>query len=398
MRFLQASDFHLDRMIGAGRLGLSRSLRDQLKQDVRAAVASALQLALERDCGVVLLPGDLFDDETSTVDTLGFLKEQLDSLAPKPVIITPGNHDYLSPASPYAQNGDGSSDSWPGNVHIFRSPRFVVQDFPDLDLSVTGIAHTHRGEVRERLLAEDIPLGQASLRVLVCHGSREFAGAPSKEKTLPFTDEELLSHPFHYAAIGHYHSRCVITDQEGHPRAAYAGCPQGFGLDEAGVKSAILGEISPDGSVVLEPIRTCVRIIHTLEVDVTRAEHRGQIESRVVTALEKQDPRPDTQDIVHITLTGLLKSGVEVPAETAFEGRYAHVGLENVARPDYDLDRYRRQTEAATVASRFVRALDERVAAATSKREKQILTNAVYYGLDALSALDIEPRYESHED
>jgi exonuclease SbcD len=390
MRFLQTSDFHLDSLPGAGRLNLPPDLREQLRRDVRAAAARALALAREGDCDIALLPGDLFDDETAKPDTIAFLKEQLATLAPIPVLIAPGNHDYLSPASPYAE------ENWPGNVRIFRHADFAALDLWDRELSVVGYAQVQRGATGG-LGDHEIPKGECPRRLLCFHGARQLPGLVSDGKTLPFSDDLLLGLGFDYAAIGHYHFRTEIVDGEGMVRGAYAGCTQGRGLDETGVKGALIGEIDGDGRVRVEFVRTCVRVVHSAKVDVTGAEHSGQIEARVGQALEALSPPPMPEDFLHVVLFGRLAAGVEIPPAEALKGPYAHLALETAIRPEYDLDELR-QRPSDTLKARFVAAIDETIAATADEREKQLLTNAIYYGLEALQDEKIEPRYEGDVD
>jgi exonuclease SbcD len=392
LRFLQASDFHLDSAPGAGRLDLPPALREQLQRDVRAAVSAGLALARERDCQVVLLPGDLFDDETAGPDTAGYLKAQLDALAPIPVVITPGNHDYLSPASPYA------ADDWPANVHIFGTGDFTVLELWDLDLSITGCAQVHRGGISGWLGGLEVPRGECGTKLLVFHGARMLPNFRHDGRTMPFDEKMLLGLGFDYAAVGHYHDLAIFHDSGGVPRGAYAGCPQGRGLDETGPKGVIVGEIGDDASVALEHVRTCRRIIHSVTADATGAAYTEEIESRIAAALEADSPPPMPEDFVHIKVAGRPAPGVKPPPEEAFRSLYTHVKVEDLTRPGYNLDAYRRPEARATVAGRFVPAMDDLIEAAGDESERKMLASAVYYGLDALlEGEPIGPRYEDYE-
>ncbi|HZI92764.1 MAG TPA: metallophosphoesterase, partial [Patescibacteria group bacterium] len=101
IRFLQLSDLHLDSSLQSGRLGLSQDKARTRLAEIRQILPRACALARERKVDLVLMPGDLFDDEAVTQDTVNFVIDHLARLAPMPVVIAPGNHDYYSLGSPY---------------------------------------------------------------------------------------------------------------------------------------------------------------------------------------------------------------------------------------------------------------------------------------------------------
>ncbi|MFQ9054162.1 MAG: metallophosphoesterase [Oscillospiraceae bacterium] len=63
----------------------------------------------------MLLAGDLFDSDRLYSQTAQMLAQALARFQGA-VVIAPGNHDWLSAASPYRQ------PIWPENVHIFLGP------------------------------------------------------------------------------------------------------------------------------------------------------------------------------------------------------------------------------------------------------------------------------------
>jgi len=71
---------------------------------------------------------------------------------------------------------------------------------------------------------------------------------------------------------------------------------------------------------------------------------------------------------------------------------FLRVDLKRV-RPDYDLDKYRRD-DPATTEQRFARTLLDRISAATDPEERALLESALYYGLDAFRLREVTPAYE----
>jgi len=387
IRFVQFADVHLDSAIG-GTLSLPTEKKAALRQDLRVAFARACDLARKRRADLVLIPGDLFDHESLLPDTASFIADALSAAQPARVIVSPGNHDSLRPGSPYLAS---SGVVWPENVYVITSLEFQTVEFPDIDCSITGIAHAHRGNTG-RMLAAPAPAGLGGVRILMVHGSRDEYRPSDKENVLPFSDSELLAQDFIYAAIGHYHSFARIEDSAGRIRAAYSGCLQGRGLDETGDKCAVVGEISPSGEVLLERVEVAPRRILAVDVDITGARDNRAVIERTRRAISDSGARE--QDIVRVSLRGRLSADVVLDT-SVFEslGGCFHISVSRSRiEPDYDLEALARDSAASRLRSEFVRRMLERRDAADSPDEQRALTDAIYYGLGALDGRKPEPR------
>ncbi len=403
LRFLQLSDLHLDSSLAAGGLGLSPEQIRTRHGEIRAILPRACNLARERKVDLVLLPGDLFDDEAVRIDTVNFVVEALAGLQPIPVLIAPGNHDFYSLGSPY--NDDlleaRRQATWPRNVHVFRGSSWEVWRSPgDLSVSVTGMAHAAGAAIGERLLGWEVPSDpQVIFRLLIFHGSRDNTEIPhGKLRTIPFSDAELAARGFDYAAIGHYHEPATIEGPSGRILGAYAGVPAGRGLDETGEKSVLIGEISKEGPaaeprVHLERIALDERRIHLVDVHCTGLTHQEAILKQVDERLALRSPRP--QDIVCLRLSGRAAPGIDLRLPDGFlADRYFHVVVDlSRLRPAYDLERYRNE-DLRTTEARFAREMLGRMDGAATPEARRLIENALYYGLDALVQREVVPRYE----
>ena len=397
VRFVQFSDVHLDARLEESKLGLSEEKRQKRQREVRQVVAEACLLAKEKNCNAVLIPGDLFDDETADWDTVRFLIDTFGSISPVPVFITPGNHDPYLPQSPYNMDflAEKEKGRWPENVHIFSGNSFQTVRLPGrADVAITGIADCGRGFEHRRILAQKIALPDAAFNILMFHGSRE-PFPPGKEATVPFRDAELLSQGFDYAAVGHYHTAAEITDDHGRIRAAYSGKPASQRLSEAGEKFVLLGEIAEDKSVTLEKVRLDRRTLHCIEVDCSGLTHSEAVIRRIEEEAKRTSQKTD--DILFVRLSGRFPRGesLKLPADL-LAGRYFHVALDaGGLRPDYDLDKYLEEPELVrSVEGDFVKALLDQEAQAMDEREKKAIRAALYYGLDALVEGKLCGRYE----
>ena len=387
MRFVQFADCHLDSTIG-GAIGLPDDKRSTLRRDIRRAVERSCALATEHKADMCLVPGDLFDFESLRSETVDFLIGMFRDLAPIRIFIAPGNHDALRPGSPYLPR---SGAGWSENVHVFTASEFETVLIPELDCSITGIAHAHRG-LTDRLLSSRIPETGQRTSILLFHGSRDGYRPSDKENVIPFSDEDLLGQGFAYAAVGHYHSLSRVEDSAGCIRAAYSGCAQGRGLDETGPKFALVGEIDTGGRVTLEPVEVAERRIVAVEVNMTGAESNSSALTRVENAVMESGAR--ACDIVHVSLTGALAPGVRLDTRALEESsRRFHVTVSRSRLGlDYDLEELLLDSSAPTLRSSFVRRMSDLLSAARDDEETRVLRDAIYLGLRALDGQPLEPR------
>jgi len=397
LRFLQFSDVHLDSRLTGSRLAWPREKRERRIREIAEAAWRACRLAHEHKVEALFIPGDLWDDEAVSAETIARLHEAFAALDPIPVFIAPGNHDFCSPTSLY--NDDvlraRGMRAWPKNVHIFRSTSFTTVHHPTRpEVTITGRAFVQNVSIEERLLREPIPRPPASVSVLLFHGSWiEYQGRDRFEEgklfTAPFSRAELLAQGFSYAALGHYHHYAEIVDEEGRVRAAYAGCLAARYLSEAGPHFALLGEIGDRGLLALEKIRVDERTIHDVEVDVTGAESEASVRERIGRRL--RECGACASDIIFLRLTGRLPRGLRASALTdCFEREYFHLAVADLTRPAYDLD----GADPRTVQGRFIHKMRERIAGTSDLNERALLERALYYGLDALIQGEVEPIYE----
>ena len=104
-KVLHAADFHLDSAF--------RSLPEEQarlrRQESRELPGRLVDWANDHGAQLMLLAGDLFDSDRLYSQTAQMLAQALSRFRGT-VVIAPGNHDWLSAASPYRQ------PIWPENV------------------------------------------------------------------------------------------------------------------------------------------------------------------------------------------------------------------------------------------------------------------------------------------
>ena len=130
-KVLHAADFHLDSAF--------RSLPEEQarlrRQESRELPGRLVDWANDHGAQLMLLAGDLFDSDRLFSQTAQMLVQALSRFRGT-VVIAPGNHDWLSAASPYRQ------PIWPENVHIFLGRGMERLTLPELGCTVYGAAFT----------------------------------------------------------------------------------------------------------------------------------------------------------------------------------------------------------------------------------------------------------------
>ena len=112
MRIVHFSDLHLDSSFAWA--GATGEAARQRRQALRDTLVRILDLTRKVNADALFCGGDLYEHEHFRPDTAEFLKDAFAGLAPIPVYIAPGNHDWYGPQSLYAQV------DWSENVHVFR--------------------------------------------------------------------------------------------------------------------------------------------------------------------------------------------------------------------------------------------------------------------------------------
>lgn len=401
LRFLQISDLHLDSSLAGGRLGLPREKRDRINNDIARALIHAVDMAKEAEVDVILIPGDVWDDESVTLSTAAQFYEVLGRAAPIPVIITPGNHDphyvFSYHNASYFQNQVGRPH--PSNVTIITSPQITRVQVPQLPgVYFYGCCFTENRPRRERILAGVTRGAEDGLHVLLLHGSQDDAVAPDPDAlaTAPFSAAELLECDFDYAALGHYHRYSDIRSGDGKIRAAYGGIPVARGLDETEDHFVLFGEIESGGirpeALVQEYLD--VRHIKRLDVEVDRSVVSGiELETRISNALRQAGATAD--DIVYVTLTGYTHPDLaEFPIDSEWCARQCfHLVVDQSGlTPDYG----ELNEEAASdkhVEGRFNQRMLQLLTEADGDEDReQLVRMARTLGLDALHGREVKQR------
>lgn len=273
MRLLLFSDLHLDRaFVWAPRVAGRRR-----RVALRNTLSRILNLAREEQIDAVVCGGDLYEQERFSADTASFLKGAFEGIAPVPVYVAPGNHDWVGPDSLY------QLIDWSPNVHIFREPSLQpVELEPGLTLWGAG----HRAPANTLNLLDGFRVDRSGVNLALFHGSEQGLFPfleEAKQPHAPFRAEQIQAAGLDHALLGHFHTP---KDAE---RYTYPGNPDPLEFGETGERGAVLVEVDSDGRVTRTRHPVAVTAVHEVDVDVNGCESTDAIRERVLAALPARD-------------------------------------------------------------------------------------------------------------
>jgi len=296
IKLLHAADLHLDSPFSS----LPPEEAARRRQAQRDCLACLPQLCHKENCDAVLLAGDLFDTELIYTDTLEALTAALAACA-VPVFIAPGNHDAITPASPYLR------DIWPENVHIFKTAQIETVELPGF--TVSGAAFC--GGEKPSLAGFAVPK-DGRIHIMALHG--EVNSQETEYRTA--TPMQVAASRLHYLAMGHIHQRGARKTSTG-TTYAWPGCMMGRGFDETGAKGVYLTEVDANG--------VSVQFRH---LDVPRYE----ILQLPVEQVRSKIPQDARQHHYRIQLTGTGPEPDLAALRRELEGYFASLQLEDMTQ------------------------------------------------------------------
>lgn len=362
LTFIHAADFHLDSPFGA----LTAQQAAQRRREAREVGFRLANYVNQHEIDLVLLAGDLFDSASAFRETGEQLAQALGQMRAK-VFISPGNHDWYGPGSPWL------TVDWPENVHIFSEDRLSAVELPEWDLTVHGAAFTGPEQAQGLLSGFTAPQdGRTHIGLL--HGEVD----PAERRYGPIRKEEIAASGLAYLALGHIHRRTEPFACGG-TLCAWPGCIEGRGFDELGEKGFYEGVIDR-GAVTLTFVPFARRRYEVLEVDVTDKPPRAAVEAAL--------PADTVQHLYRIALTGETgESGAGAQAlQEALADRFYALEVRDHTRMAEDLWK---RAEEDSLRGLFLRELRAKWNAASTEEEKETITNAARFGLAALDHRDL---------
>ena len=304
MKILHSADWHLDAPLS----GRSDAEAQFLRQELRKVPAKVAECAKRENCQLMLLAGDLFDG-AYTKESYRAVYESLEAVK-IPVFITPGNHDFCQPSSPYI------AESWPENVHIFTKPALEAVYLESLDCTVYGAGYEAMdcGALLEGFKAD----GAGKWQIGILHGE-----VASSSPYCPVSTQQVRLSGLDYLALGHIHKGGSF--RSGDALCAWPGCPMGHGYDEAGIKGVLVLTFKEQIDMEFLPLDTPRFFDDTVDVGENAAD-----------ALVDFLPAVENNDFYRVTLTGYA-DGIDLAQLEKQFSHLPHLVLRDKTMPEQEL-------------------------------------------------------------
>ncbi|MBQ8827800.1 MAG: metallophosphoesterase [Clostridia bacterium] len=363
--FMICADMHLDSTFAA-----DNELR---REEQKFTFKKIIDMALESDAELLLIPGDLFDVRNPSEETVNFVIDQFKRILNTQILIAPGNHDPYTTDSPY------SYAKWPENVYIFAADRMQcfemqLRESCQKNMRVYGIANS--GHFTRKSLLRDskdrLPiLDNDYINILLMHGDAEV----SKSVYNPLTTADLKACGFDLCALGHRHR------YENTPLYTYAGVPYPRGFDEWGECGIVEGTVSDGGAVIHWFVPVEGRRYHEVDIDAESVEDCS-VDEFCDEILKHIKPGKDFYKII---ISGRVPEGRKINCSAIvmrLEEEYPGIRVEDRTELMADYNLISRENSLRGI---FIRRLLEmqRVASREKVVDKQAVADAMELGLKA---------------
>lgn len=334
MRFVHVADVHLGMEPDKG-MPWSKERGEELW----SCFSRVIDLCVEKDVDLLLIAGDLFHKQP-TVAEVKEMRYLLGKLRRTRVVLTAGNHDYLSVRSrlPEILVGD--------RIQLLPTEEVSPLLIPSCNTTVYGISYSGRKESGNPF-AGVRPFRTRGHHILLAHGG--------DAEHMPFDRQELAQAGFDYVALGHIHKPERFGE-----RMAYCGSPEPLDKTETGQHGVILGELS-DGKCHLEFIRVAARQYRELTVEVTEESTVRGLADQIREAIEGQGQ----EDIYRVRLAGWHDPEIDLDTEQLHKllldemSRYRVVEIADCSKPFYDFE-YLYRSNRGNLLGEFIRTVWEK--------------------------------------
>lgn len=297
MKIFHTGDVHLDSPFK----NIDPVRAEERRREIRKTFSDMMAYCAENRVDLVLISGDLFDNEFVTRETVGLLQRCFGALE-CPVVIAPGNHDPAEEGSIWNRE-----DIFPDNVCIFNDSGLSYFSFDSIGADVYGWAFTSRF-MSECPLTGMHPERADRINLLCAHGDTTSPISVS----CPLPPAALRDFGADWCALGHIHIPDAANgDIEG--IGAYCGCPEGRDFGECGEKSAVLITVDEENgqkTVSHERMSFARRTYYHEELRCDGAADASEIESRLRAIVDSGNFGNDT--LLRVTLCGSVSPQLRI--------------------------------------------------------------------------------------
>ncbi|MFW5802469.1 MAG: metallophosphoesterase family protein [Verrucomicrobiota bacterium] len=232
--FVHAADIHLDSPMEGLTADANQApaVANAAREATFAALDRIVQTCIDENADFLLLAGDVYDREYRSARAQLHLHDALSKLAEHDIrtFMVHGNHD---PAA-----GSLGALDWPDKVVVFGSEDVETREFQTAGgdaVTVSGISYRSADE-RRKLYRLFKPPASRGYHIALLHCS--LTSHQGRQTYCECKLENLIERGFDYWALGHVHTRAILSDQP--PCVVYPGNPQGREIRETGARGCMV--------------------------------------------------------------------------------------------------------------------------------------------------------------
>ncbi|MBW8447214.1 MAG: DNA repair exonuclease, partial [Arenimonas sp.] len=256
-RFVHTADIHLDSPLRSLSLR-NPSLAELIGDSTRQALVAIVDLCMAEQVDALIIAGDLYDGDQTSMKTARFLASQMQRLSEAGIAVYTirGNHDALSRIT--------QELILPPSVKVYSDRAEAVEvEKGGLGIAIHGLSFA-RPQAPEGLLPKYRAPLPDRINIGIMHTS--LAGAAGHDVYAPCSLADLQASGFDYWALGHIHQR---SQHAGRSTVIMPGMPQGRDINEAGPKSVSLVTVHDDRRITIEERFTSLAEFARIAVDLS---------------------------------------------------------------------------------------------------------------------------------
>lgn len=258
-RFVHTADIHLDSPLRSLAMR-DGNLAELIGSATRRALVAIVDLCVDEQVDALVIAGDLYDGDQTSMKTARFLSGQMQRLHEAGIasFVIRGNHDALSRIT--------QELILPPSVKVFGGRADTVELVRGgLDIAVHGLSFS-KPHAPESLLGRYRRPVPDAVNIGIMHTS--LAGAPGHDPYAPSKASDLHGWGYDYWALGHVHAR---ARHAGDRTVIMPGMPQGRDINEGGEKTVTLVTVNDDRSLIVEERLTSIAQFERVAVDLSPA-------------------------------------------------------------------------------------------------------------------------------
>ncbi|KIR02720.1 Exonuclease SbcD [Lachnospiraceae bacterium TWA4] len=349
MKFIHTGDVHLGAKPDKGR-PWSKEREDAIWDSFGKVVEAA------KDVDFLLIAGDLFHAQPTQKER-DKVNDLFASIAPIPVILIAGNHDYL--------DSKKTIYSWTDNVYVLDGEEMEGYILPDLSVCVYGLSY-HNYEITSPLYNEIEIEPNEKFSILLGHGG--------DAKHIPIHYKELsVKGGYDYIALGHLHKHQIL-----YPNLAYCGSLEPLDYTEVGPHGYILGEISKDGRLKLQFKETAKTQYKRISVFIEEDSTYEEICNYIGQMVKKQGQ----ENIYHLVFRGNQPKNFSLEL-ASFEDLGKIVAITNKCEESVDYFKLYKEHEGDLLGD-YLEEFADVIKIKPKDRLDRVRKKALLYGVNAL--------------